>query len=589
MKKFLYLILFSAFFSVNAQYISHGPVVGAVSHNSARIYVRTFNAQPFELQLDDDAAFGSPISIQDSTIGWRDSSNIINVHGLTAYTKYYYRLFFQGVEDTTHGYFKTFPLPGTKGNYTMAVLSCQEFGTYNAFNALYNLQPELVFHTGDWTYPDYQLPWDWRMNYATLQLSYKRRYTEPKMPKVIRTTVFDYVVDNHDGMYARTNNSSTYFYVDSLGIHNVIDFQPTPVGAFENMMKAYDEYFPKYNLADSLNGMYHSYKYGNIEVFFVDVRNCGNAKDSTFRFNDSTNLWEFNPYPGQTLLGQQQMAWLKNGLANSTADWKFIVSGVMFNRNYRKIIDYSTALQNFQFNFGGGLSTGLKLGHALSDNWAGYPAEQDSLLSFLKDNNIRDVIALTGHVHTNVMDNGKNSGIPELNTGPVAGYGPELTYYIDSMMQILGIGRAKDSLWNGGGQGIENTNFKSGFGKINIYGNDSLVMCIVDEDDQIVSCMNIPHSSKVTTINEIPKAARCVIDKLYPNPTADKLNISYCGDFTPEPNNRYAIIDIAGRVLLPLTRMTGNTIDISNLPEGNYLMIYDYGTYIDSKTFVIAR
>ncbi len=570
------------------QYVTHGPVVGAVSSSTARIYVRTSQAAEVKIQLATDTSFTSVTEVTDSTFAWRDSSNILDFSGLNAYTTYYYRVFVNGIADTISGYFRTFPPVGAKGNYKWGVLSCQEYGTYNAFNALYNRHPAFVLHTGDWTYPDYQIPGDHRMDWSLQQLSYRKRYKEQFMEKTLRSAVYDYVPDNHDGAGQRDNIIGAAYYLDTAGtVHNYYNVEPVPQGAVANVFKGYYEYFPAYNTAHPSNGMYHSYRYGNAEVFFLDLRHCGNGQDSTFSYDSIQNKWIFDPRPGQTLLGDTQFNWLKNSLAQSTADWKFIVSQLMFNRNFRKVVQVSLALQNLVFNLGGQSGTGFRMADAMASNWCGYPREQDGLLDFLKQNSINDVIVLSGHVHTNVMDNGSNAGLPELNTGPAAGTGAELTYYIDSVMQLLNQGTAIDSLWNGGGQGVENTNFKSGFGMVEIFGSDSVVMQIVNEDNTTVSSMTILHSSITnTSVSAIP-LKECVVEKIYPNVSSDWVNVSFCTDYTKKPSDRAYLIDLLGRALsIPVS---ANKFSVKGLPAGYYLFVYDYGPELKTMPLEVRR
>jgi alkaline phosphatase D len=583
-KKILNLLLLLVTGTAFSQFVTHGPVVGGVTPTSARLYVRTTQASEVKIQLATDTFFVSPIEVTDSTFDWRDSSNIFNVSGLSPYTVYHYKVWVNGVADTIKGYFRTFPAAGAKGHYTLGVLSCQEYGTYNAFNALYDRRPEFVLHTGDWTYPDYMIPGDHRLDWTKQQLSYRMRYKEKYMEKTLRSAVYDYVPDNHDGAGQRDNIIGAQHTVDTAGkVHNFYSVEPVPAGAVANVFKGYYEYFPGYVGTNPSNGMYHSYRYGNVEVFFTDLRHCGNGQDSTFRFDSIQDKWVFDPRPGQTLLGDTQFNWLKNSLAQSTADWKIIVSQLMFNRNFRKVIQVSLALQSLVFNIGGQGGTGFRMADAMGSNWCGYPREQDGLLDFLKQNNVKDVIVLSGHVHTNVMDNGYNAGLPELNTGPAAGTGAELTYYIDSVMRLLNQGTAIDSLWNGGGQGVNNTNFKSGFGMVDIFGSDSVVMQIIDEDNQTVSSMTILHSSIAnTSIPTIP-IKECVIEKLYPNVSNDHVNIAFCNDYQRKQTDRAYLIDLSGRMLsIPVS---ANGFSVSGLPTGYYMFAYDYGPEV--KTFPV--
>lgn len=49
------------------------------------------------------------------------------------------------------------------------------------------------------------------------------------------------------------------------------------------------------------------------------------------------NVWSFAPDTNHRILSVNQMNWLKNGLQNSTADWKLIVGGVPFNKSLRRL------------------------------------------------------------------------------------------------------------------------------------------------------------------------------------------------------------------------------------------------------------
>ncbi len=581
MKKIIFLLLLANKVALG-QYVTHGPIVGGVTDSQARFYVRTSQASGVKIELSTDTFFTSSITVVDSTKDWRDSSNLFTVNGLNNYTTYHYRIFVNGLLDTVRGSFKTFPAPGVKGHYKWAVLSCQEYGTYNTFNALYNRMPNLVLHTGDFTYPDYQIPGDHRMDWSLQQLSYRKRYKEQNMQKDFLSMAFDYVPDNHDGAGQRDNIVWVNSYVDSLGIvHNERGVEPVPPGAVQNVFKGYYEYFPTYHPVDSMNGMYHNYKYGNCEIFFTDLRHCGNGQDSTFRFDSLTNQWVFDPRPGQTLLGDSQFHWLLSGLKNSTADWKFIVSQVMFNKQFRKVVQISLALQNITFSLGGTTGTGFRLADAMAANWCGYPREQDSLLHFCKAEGIKDVIVLSGHVHTNVMDNGSNAGFPELNTGPAAGSGAELTYYIDSVMGILNQGTVIDSLWNGGGQGVENKDFKSGFGMVEIFNADSVVMQIVDEDNFTISSMTILHSSLQPSSIKNNERIDCVVENIYPNVTNGEVHVKFCPDYIQKPTDRSYVIDLNGKVLS--NNVSASGFSVKGLPPGNYLYVYDYGPEV--KTF----
>lgn len=76
-------------------------------------------------------------------------------------------------------------------------------------------------------------------------------------------------------------------------------------------------------------------------------------------------------------LGRRQMAWLQDQLRGSKAAWKVMASQVMAMP--------AKVLGDAFFTF---------------DSWHGYPVERERLLGFIKYRGIRDVVFVTGDIHT---------------------------------------------------------------------------------------------------------------------------------------------------------------------------------------------
>jgi hypothetical protein len=582
-------------FSVSAQFITHGPIVSAVTPSSARMFVRTVTASNIDVELSEDSLFGSVLTFSNTTKATKDSSEVVDLTGLQPWTEYYYRVKVNGTEDTLNGHFRTAPNVGERNHYTFLVGSCSEYDFITKpWDAAIENRPHLFLHNGDFSYPDYMLQGDHRESFEKVAESWRFRYSYPGVRKALRTFAFDYVFDNHDGAGGRDNISGTYSVEDSItgDVLNFIDVELIPPGYLQNVFHGYRDFFPHYPLADSTEGIYHNYRYGNVEIFYLDVRSCGTQVDSCFYFDNNTQLWVFDPdNPGHTMIGTKQMQWLLNGLSNSTADWKLIVSGVMFNQAFRKFINLGIALQKTKMSIGSEVGTGFRLAYSFAYNWAGFPREANQLINHLNTNNIKDVVMLTGHVHTNVMDDGYNAGLPELNTGPFAGYGAELTFYIDSFMTLLGQGKAIDSLWNGGGQGVENKNFKSGFGRVDVHHNDSLVMRIIDEDNLEVSKMVLPHSSKVSSVDKVKNILTCVVEKVFPNPAKENLKVKLCGEYAVTGKEHYYLCDMQGRVYFPKAEIKNRQLQFSlkEFPAGTYLWVMDYGTDVTFEKIIIDK
>ncbi len=97
--------------------------------------------------------------------------------------------------------------------------------------------------------------------------------------------------------------------------------------------------------------------------------------------------------PPGTMLGATQKRWWQSVMARSSARWK--------------LWGNSVPLQRFLLNTSA-LDIGIPDVLLTSDNWDGYRSERNELMDFLNDNDIRNVISLSGDVHAHfagvVMD-----------------------------------------------------------------------------------------------------------------------------------------------------------------------------------------
>lgn len=109
-----------------------------------------------------------------------------------------------------------------------------------------------------------------------------------------------------------------------------------------------------YNGIPGTKGTFSHFQLSDADFFLTDNR----FQSTTYRD------------PNPAMLGKGQMEWLKRGLLESTATFHFIVIGSqVLNRLDR------------------------------GESWYHYPAERQELLDFLSDNNIKNVIFLTGDRH----------------------------------------------------------------------------------------------------------------------------------------------------------------------------------------------
>jgi len=132
-------------------------------------------------------------------------------------------------------------------------------------------------------------------------------------------------------------------------------------------------------------GVYTSFVVGNIEVFLLDTRYFAATEPSLFDDDKPT------------LLGEDQWHWLVNGLEESTADFKVLACGMIWNGSVRP---------------------------GKTDHWAAYPHEYDALLRFINAERIDGVVLIGGDIHRSrcvLHDTAESAGyaIPEFITSPM--------------------------------------------------------------------------------------------------------------------------------------------------------------------------
>jgi alkaline phosphatase D len=85
--------------------------------------------------------------------------------------------------------------------------------------------------------------------------------------------------------------------------------------------------------------------------------------------------------PNRHMLGSKQTDWLLNGMKNSEARWKVVGNQVVFSQlNDSKVFDRRPSVR--------------------MDRWDGYPAERQHIFDFIYKNDLKNIVVVTGDVHT---------------------------------------------------------------------------------------------------------------------------------------------------------------------------------------------
>jgi phosphodiesterase/alkaline phosphatase D-like protein len=594
--------------------VTHGIVVGAVTDHSARCWVRLDGPGVVSIEVAGDSMFTgvTHVTTADSARIERNFAVIEDLSGLLPDTRYYCRAIVGGSAQGKAGAFTTFPPVGSTLPFTFGFGSCQQSGGFlpsgtnpgAVFPQILAAHPSFFLQIGDWGYPDTTdaLPDDssfFSGDYSRVQASYLRKYSpDYPMDSLLHTMPVDYVYDDHDFMNDNASALTSSFIVpfkpNQFGNDYVAREIANPPGARENSIRGYTENMPSYALPNPTRGIYHSFVFGNAEFFMLDLRSQRSSNLTPFGVNSQTGKWEFHPGQDHSILGrdsapgtgESQLAWLLNGLKNSTATWKFLASSVPFNQGFAAAINLAVAFQDVTINdpeYPPGSSL-LAAAFELSDKWAGFPADADTLLHVIVTNGITNVIVLSGDSHTAAIDDGTNAGLPEIMAAGLDIRNSQIV----KLLTDFGI-----NIWNAGGQGITTQVFNDAFGKVTVFGEDSVRLSLVDEAGVQFASLTVRNQVvSVSPPSRRPSSYR--LEQNFPNPFNPSTVIRY---FIPENAHVTLMVrNILGEeVSRPVEQyeLSGEhyaAVDASALASGVYFYTLRVeGRVVDTKKMIVLR
>ncbi|WP_257348975.1 alkaline phosphatase D family protein [Pseudalkalibacillus decolorationis] len=304
----------------------------------------------------------------------------VEVNGLQPNERYFYR-FKVGNEMSPIGRTKTLPAFGADvSKMSFAVASCQHYesGYYTAYKRMAGEDLDLVLHLGDYIYEDGETEGsvrshigpeittldDYRNRYAQYRSDGDLREAHAKFPWVV-------VLDDHEV----ENNWAGEIPQNGQPVEPFIKRR---ADAFQ----AYYEHMPL-RRSSMPNGssiqLYRKFEYGNLVNFnILDTRQYRDDQANNDGW-DAPN--EESNNPNRTLLGDEQERWLFASLKNSQARWNVLGQQVFF------------AQRDYDFD------PGEK--RVSMDAWDGYPAARERVLNFVSEQDIPNLVVLTGDVHSN--------------------------------------------------------------------------------------------------------------------------------------------------------------------------------------------
>jgi alkaline phosphatase D len=460
--------------------ISHGIASGDVTNQSAIVWSRV-NDQPAQMNVeyDTNANFSNPLSKAAQANSTTDFTAQAKLDGLKPDTQYYYRVWFSPSNivnntnsDTSNdlsatsdiaeqfevGTFRTAPsfnmtINSSSSNAISFIwaadLGGQNYcrnadeGGYSIFKSMQSLSPDFFIANGDMIYADGACPTQGPIvnnstnNQTTTWTNIPGDFKSIADPSVdwnniteVRSIFLEHWKYNRNDTYFKEflSNVSMYSQWDDHEIIN--DFGSkwpdwnlfsTDREGYPNIVKEGRNAFLYYSPVGSDNNnnndterdpdthIYRSFNWGkDLDLFIIDAR--------SYR---SQNHIADTPDSNKTMLGEEQLQWLKQELSNSNATWKVISSDVPIS-----------------------IPTGSNASILGRDGWAngnetnnysyytGFESELTDLLRFIDEQGMKNVVFITTDVHFpasirynfDLNNDGNMTEIHELVSGPISAF-----------------------------------------------------------------------------------------------------------------------------------------------------------------------
>jgi alkaline phosphatase D len=516
--------------------ITHGIASGDVTDQSAIIWSR-INDQPAQMnvQYDTNANFTNPLSKTARANSTTDFTAHAKLDRLKPDTQYYYRVWFTGsdidnnnnsetssdlsaipdiADQVEIGTFRTAPSANMTSNSSAisfiwgADLGGQNYcrnaneGGYSIFKSMLSLNADFFIANGDMIYADGACPAQGPIfnnstnNQTITWTNIPGDFKSLADPSVdwnnvteVRSLFLEHWKYNRNDTYFKEflRNVSMYsqwddheiindfgskwpywnlFSVDREGYPNLVK-EGTNAFLYYSPLDSNSNKDNNYTVNDSNKRIFRSFNWGkDLDLFIIDAR--------SYR---SQNHIADAPDSNKTLLGDEQLQWLRQELSNSNATWKVISSDVPIS-----------------------IPTGSNASILGRDGWAngnetsnysyytGFERELTDLFKLIDEQNIKNVIFITTDVHFpafirynfDLNNDGNMTEIYELVSGPLSAFRLGVPFPIldDTFDPALLYGEG--NIFNFGHVRIED-----GRGEDNDNGKPHLIADIRDENGMV--------------------------------------------------------------------------------------------------------
>jgi alkaline phosphatase D len=516
--------------------ITHGIASGDVTDQSAIIWSRV-NDQPAKMNVeyDTNANFTNPLSKTAQANSTTDFTAHAKLDRLKPDTQYYYRVWFTGsdidnnnnsetssdlsaipdiADQVEIGTFRTAPSANMTSNSSAisfiwgADLGGQNYcrnaneGGYSIFKSMLSLNADFFIANGDMIYADGACPaqgpifnnstnnqtitWtnipgdfksladpsvDWNNVTEVRSLfleHWKYNRNDTHFKEFLRNVSMYSQWDDHEIIndFGSKWPYWNLFSVDREGYPNLVK-EGTNAFLYYSPLDSNSNKDNNYTVNDSNKRIFRSFNWGkDLDLFIIDAR--------SYR---SQNHIADAPDSNKTLLGDEQLQWLRQELSNSNATWKVISSDVPIS-----------------------IPTGSNASILGRDGWAngnetsnysyytGFERELTDLFKLIDEQNIKNVIFITTDVHFpafirynfDLNNDGNMTEIYELVSGPLSAFRLGVPFPIldDTFDPALLYGEG--NIFNFGHVRIED-----GRGEDNDNGKPHLIADIRDENGMV--------------------------------------------------------------------------------------------------------
>lgn len=314
----------------------------------------------------------------------------VEVSGLSAHRRYWYRFFAPGNLPSPVGRARTLPLPGAAiDQVRFASVGCQDFerGFYTAYRHLAT-EPDLdvVFHYGDYIYEFgprehgvVRRHWGGEtMTLSDYRLRYAQYKLDPDLQAAHAAAAFIMSFDDHEiddnwaGAHGKDGDPPAVFAARKAAALQAW-YEHVPVRPRVRPGRAGAQAFRRFDFGELMR------------MHVLDTRSHRSRQECEDAGMTASERTACKPAyaASRTMLGPEQEAWLEKGLAHDTG-WNFIAQQVM--------------MMPYDIRKDGEANV-----RRSTDNWNGYPQARRSLIDRIKQQRLTNVVIGSGDMHQNVV------------------------------------------------------------------------------------------------------------------------------------------------------------------------------------------